>query len=217
MWLWTKSPEDAPNKPQYIEIEFEKGIPVALDGEEMDGVKLVLLLNDIAGEHGVGRIDHVENRLVGIKSREIYEAPAAVVLHQAHHALEDMTLSRDQARFKTLIANQISEMIYNGLWFSALHQDLRAFVESSQKHVTGTVRVKLYKGSSMIVGRQSPKSLYQYELATYDEGDNFDQDAALGFIKLWGLPLQTQTKYQMLPEAGGNAAPMLPESLLEEE
>jgi argininosuccinate synthase len=217
VWLWTKNPEDAPNKPQYVEIQFEKGIPIALDGEEMDGVKLVQLLNDIAGEHGVGRIDHVENRLVGIKSREIYEAPAAVVLHQAHHALEDMTLSRDQARFKNLISAQISEMIYNGLWFSALHQDLRAFVESSQKHVSGTVRVKLYKGSSMIVGRQSPRSLYQYELATYDEGDTFDQDAAMGFIKLWGLPLQTQTKYQMLPEAGGNAAPMLPESLLNEE
>lgn len=217
VWEWTKNPEDAPNKPQYVEIQFEQGIPIALDGEEMNGTKLVQLLNDIAGEHGVGRIDHVENRLVGIKSREIYEAPASVVLHQAHHALEDMTLSRDQARFKTLVANQISEMIYNGLWFSALHQDLRAFVESSQKHVSGTVRVKLFKGSSMIVGRQSPKSLYQYELATYDEGDTFDQDAALGFIKLWGLPLQTQTKYQMLPEAGGNAAPMLPESLLEEE
>jgi argininosuccinate synthase len=217
VWLWTKNPEDAPNKPQYVEIQFEQGIPIALDGEEMNGTKLVQLLNDIAGEHGVGRIDHVENRLVGIKSREIYEAPASVVLHQAHHALEDMTLSRDQARFKTLVANQISEMIYNGLWFSSLHQDLRAFVESSQKHVSGTVRVKLFKGASMIVGRQSPKSLYQYELATYDEGDTFDQDAALGFIKLWGLPLQTQTKYQMLPEAGGNAAPMLPESLLEEE
>ncbi len=217
VWLWTKSPEDAPNKPQYIEIGFENGIPISLDGEEMDGVKLVLLLNDIAGEHGVGRIDHVENRLVGIKSREIYESPAAVVLHQAHHALEDMTLSRDQARFKTTVSNQISEMIYNGLWFSALHQDLRAFVESSQKHVTGTVRVKLFKGTSMIVGRQSPKSLYQYDLATYDKGDTFDQDAALGFIKLWGLPLQTQAKHQMLTAGQGNPAPMLPESLLKEE
>jgi argininosuccinate synthase len=217
VWLWTKNPEDAPNNPQYIEIEFEKGIPIALDGEAMDGVNLVQRLNDIAGEHGVGRIDHVENRLVGIKSREIYEAPASVVLHQAHHALEDMTLSRDQARFKTLIANQISEMIYNGLWFSALHQDLRAFVESSQRHVMGTVRVKLFKGTSMIVGRKSPKSLYQYELATYDKGDTFDQDAAMGFIKLWGLPLQTQTKHQMLAAGETNSAPMLPESLLHEE
>jgi argininosuccinate synthase len=214
VWLWTKNPEDAPSAPQYIEIEFENGIPTALDGEEMDGVKLVQQLNDIAGEHGVGRIDHVENRLVGIKSREIYEAPAAVVLHQAHQALEDMTLSRDQARFKNLISNQISEMIYNGLWFSALHQDLRAFVESSQRHVSGTVRLKLFKGSSMIVGRKSPKSLYRYELATYDKGDTFDSDAAMGFISLWGLPLQTQASIQMLPES--QAAPMLPETAMEE-
>lgn len=210
VWLWTKAPEESPNAPQYVEIEFEQGIPVALDGEAMDGVNLVQHLNEVAGEHGVGRIDHVENRLVGIKSREIYEAPAAVVLHQAHQALEDMTLSRDQARFKALISNQISEMIYNGLWFSALHQDLRAFVESSQRHVSGTVRLKLFKGASMVVGRKSPKSLYQYELATYDKGDTFDQEAAMGFIKLWGLPLVTQTSIQMLPEGG--AAPMLPEA-----
>lgn len=214
VWLWTKNPEDAPNTAQYAEIEFEKGIPIALDGEEMDGVKLVQQLNDIAGEHGVGRIDHVENRLVGIKSREIYESPAAVVLHQAHQALEDMTLSRDQARFKATISNQIAEMIYNGLWFSSLHQDLRAFVESSQRHVSGTVRVKLFKGASMIVGRKSPKSLYQYELATYDKGDTFDSDAALGFISLWGLPLRTQASIQMLPES--QSAPMLPETSIEE-
>ena len=208
VWLWTKNPEDAPDAPQIVEIEFERGIPIALDGESLDGVSLVNKLNDMAGEHGVGRIDHVENRLVGIKSREIYEAPASVVLHQAHQALEDMTLSRDQARFKALISNQIAEMIYNGLWFSALHQDLRAFVESSQKHVEGIVRVKLFKGHSSVVCRKSPKSLYQYELATYDKGDTFDQDAAMGFIKLWGLPLQTQTRLQMLPEL--QSAPMLP-------
>ena len=210
VWLWTKNPEDAPNTPQIVEIEFERGIPIALNGESLDGVTLVNKLNDMAGEHGVGRIDHVENRLVGIKSREIYEAPASVVLHQAHQALEDMTLSRDQARFKATVSNQIAEMIYNGLWFSSLHQDLRAFVESSQKHVEGIVRVKLFKGHSSVVGRKSPKSLYQYELATYDKGDTFDQDAAMGFIKLWGLPLQTQTRLQMLPES--QSAPMLPPS-----
>jgi argininosuccinate synthase len=208
VWLWTKNPEDAPDKPQYIEIEFEHGIPTALDGEAMDGVTLVQKLNDIAGGHGVGRIDHVENRLVGIKSREIYESPAAVVLHQAHQALEDMCLSRDQARFKATVSNQISEMIYNGLWFSSLHKDLRAFVESSQRHVVGTVRLKLYKGASMIVGRKSPKSLYRYELATYDTGDTFNQNAALGFIEIWGLGLQTQTKYQL--SAGEDDMPMLP-------
>ena len=209
VWLWTRNPEDAPNTPQYIEIEFEKGIPVALDGEAMDGVQLVLKLNDIAGEHGIGRIDHVENRLVGIKSREIYESPAAVVLHQAHQALEDMTLSRDEARFKATVSNQVAEMIYNGLWFSALHQHLRAFVESSQRHVSGTVRLKFFKGASMVVGRKSPKSLYQYELATYDTGDTFDQDAAMGFIKLWGLPLQTQARTQMLQDGGGDFMPRL--------
>ncbi len=210
VWLWTKNPEDAPSTAQTVEIEFERGIPIGLDGESLDGVTLVNKLNDLAGEHGVGRIDHVENRLVGIKSREIYEAPASVVLHQAHQALEDMTLSRDQARFKATVSNQIAEMIYNGLWFSSLHQDLRAFVESSQKHVEGIVRVKLFKGHSSVVGRKSPKSLYQYELATYDKGDTFDQDAAMGFIKLWGLPLQTQTRLQMLPES--QSAPMLPPS-----
>lgn len=202
VWLWTKNPEDAPGKPEFIEIDFENGIPVALDGEPMDGVTLVQKLNDLAGEHGIGRIDHVENRLVGIKSREIYESPAAVVLHQAHFALEDMCLSRDQARFKATVAHQISEMIYNGLWFSSLHQDLRAFVQSSQRNVVGTVRLKFFKGASMVVGRKSPKSLYRYDLATYDEGDNFDSSAALGFIKLWGLPLQTQAKYQL---GGGDA------------
>jgi argininosuccinate synthase len=210
VWLWTRNPEDAPNVPQYIEIEFEGGIPVRLDGEEMDSVTLVQRLNDIAGEHGIGRVDHVENRLVGIKSREIYEAPAAVVLHQAHQALEDMTLSRDQARFKNLVSHQISEMIYNGLWFSALHRDLRAFVESSQRHVEGTVRLKFFKGASMIVGRKSAKSLYQYELATYDKGDQFDQDAAMGFIKLWGLPLQTQATTQMLSASDESILPQLP-------
>ena len=197
VWLWTKEPEDAPDKAEIIEIGFENGIPISLDGEKMESVQLVNRLNQIGGEHGVGRIDHVENRLVGIKSREIYEAPAAILLLQAHQELEDMCLSRDQARFKQTISAQISEMIYNGLWFSALHQDLRAFVESSQRYVVGSVRLKLYKGRSMVIGRQSPKSLYRHDLATYDEGDNFDQEAAMGFIKLWGLPLQTQTKYQL--------------------
>lgn len=208
VWLWTKNPDEAPKTPRYVEIDFEKGVPVALDGDAIGGVQLVERLNDLAGEHGVGRIDHVENRLVGIKSREIYEAPAAVVLHQAHQALEDMTLSRDQARFKHLVSAQIAEMVYNGLWFSALHQDLRAFVESSQRHVTGTVRIKLFRGTSMVAGRKSPKSLYRYDLATYDKGDTFDHNAALGFIKLWGLPLRTQANIQMLGEGG--PAPLLP-------
>lgn len=214
VWLWTKNPEDAPSTARYVEIEFDKGIPVALDGEEMDGVKLVQALNDIAGEHGVGRVDHLENRLVGIKTREIYEAPAAVVLHKAHQALEDMTLARDQARFKNIVSEQVAQIIYDGLWFSALHQDLRAYVESSQRHVSGTVRLKMYKGGLMVVGRKSPKSLYNFNLATYDAGDTFDQDAALGFIKLHGLSLQNQANIQMLPEQ--QAQPMLPETKIEE-
>ncbi len=211
VWLWTKHPEDAPDKAEVVEIGFENGIPISLDGETMDSVQLVNRLNQIGGEHGVGRIDHVENRLVGIKSREIYEAPAAILLLQAHQELEDMCLSRDQARFKQMVSAQISEMIYNGLWFSALHQDLRAFVQSSQRHVVGSVKLKLYKGSSMVVGRQSPKSLYRHDLATYDEGDNFDQEAAMGFIKLWGLPLQTQTKYQL--SGGATDLPILTDGM----
>lgn len=214
VWLWTKEPEDAPAKARYIEIEFEQGIPIALDGEEMDGVKLVQQLNDIAGEHGIGRVDHLENRLVGIKTREIYEAPAAVVLHKAHQALEDMTLARDQAFFKNIVSEHVSKLIYDGLWFSALHQDLRAYVESSQRHVSGTVRLKMYKGGMMVVGRKSPKSLYNFDLATYDAGDSFDQDAAIGFIKLHGLSLQNQANIQMLPEQ--QAQPMLPETNIEE-
>ncbi|MCS6860314.1 MAG: argininosuccinate synthase [Abditibacteriales bacterium] len=197
---WTVPPTQAPDEPAYVTIEFDRGIPVALDGERLDGVTLITRLNDLAGQHGVGRIDHLENRLVGIKSREVYEAPAAVTLHAAHQALEKMTLSKDQMRTKAWVAQQIADIIYNGLWFSANHQDLRAYVESTQRYVTGKVRVKLLKGNCTVVGVDSPHSLYQKHLATYDTGDQFDHTAALGFIKLWGLPLQTQARVQMLPQ-----------------
>src|SRR5207248_2657361 len=140
-------PAKAPDEPAYIEIEFEHGIPVALDGEHLDGVALIERLNALAGAHGVGRLDQVENRLVGIKSREVYEAPAGVVLHAAHLELEQLTLSKDQARFKTVVAAQMADLVYNGLWFSAHHQDLAAYVASSQRFVSGTVRVKLFKGT----------------------------------------------------------------------
>jgi len=203
VFTWTKSPSEAPDKPQYVEIGFEKGIPVSVDGQEMDGVSLIRHLNELAGKHGVGRIDHVENRLVGIKSREIYEAPAAVVLLQAHQALEAITLSKDQLRFKQKVAQECADLIYNGLWFSALNRDLAAYVLSSQRHVTGTVRLKLFKGSSQVVGRKSPKSLYSFSLATYDKGDEFDQSAAAGFIHLWGLPVRTQAQVQLIGEAEG--------------
>jgi argininosuccinate synthase len=196
VFAWTKSPADAPNKPAYVELGFEKGIPVSLNGKKMDGVSLIQLLNQTAGEHGVGRVDHIENRLVGIKSREIYEAPAAAVLLQAHQALEALTMSKDQLRFKQKVAVEYADLIYNGLWFSSLREDLAAYVEHSQRFVSGTVRVKLFKGSSMVVGRKSPKSLYSYGLATYDKGDEFDQSAAPGFIQIWGLSAKTQAQLQ---------------------
>ncbi|HZK66395.1 MAG TPA: argininosuccinate synthase, partial [Chloroflexota bacterium] len=170
VFLWTVDPRRAPDEPAYVEIEFEHGIPVALDGERLDGVELVLRLNDLAGKHGIGRIDTIENRLVGIKSREIYEAPAGVTLHMAHAEIEKMTVTKEQARFKSKVAAEFADMVYNGLWFSSLHQDLAAYVASSQRHVTGTIRLKLFKGVVIPVGRQSPKSLYDVALATYDRG-----------------------------------------------
>ena len=205
VFAWTKAPAQAPDKPAYIEIGFGKGVPVTIDGKEMAGVGLIQHLNELAGRHGVGRIDHIENRLVGIKSREIYEATAAVVLLQAHLALEAMTLAKDQLRFKQRVAQEYADLIYNGLWFTSLHQDLAAYVQSSQRHVSGTVRLKLFKGSCQVVGRKSPKSLYNLSLATYDKGDVFDQSAAAGFIHLWGLPVRTQAQVQLLQEAEGRS------------
>jgi argininosuccinate synthase len=196
VFTWTKPPSDAPNEPAYIEISFEQGIPVTIDGQELDGVSLIQRLNELAGRHGVGRVDHLENRLVGIKSREIYEAPAASVLLQAHRALEAMTLAKDQLRFKQRVAQEYADLIYNGLWFTSLHQDLTAYVKSSQRSVTGAVRLRLFKGSSSVVGRKSPNSLYSYGLATYDKGDEFDQSASPGFIHIWGLPVRTQAQVQ---------------------
>jgi argininosuccinate synthase len=207
VFAWTKAPANAPDEPAYVEIGFERGIPVSLNGKEMDGVSLIQELHQIAGEHGVGRIDHVENRLVGIKSREVYEAPAATVLLMAHKALEAMTLSKDQLRFKEKVALEYADLIYNGLWFTALHQDIAAYVQSSQRHVTGMVRVKLHKGNATVVGRKSPKSLYSYSLATYDKGDVFDQSASLGFIHIWGLPVKTQAQVQGVEQMEGEAAP----------
>ena len=195
-FAWTKSPKETPDAPGYVEIEFEQGAPVAIDGKKMSGVMLVQTLNEMAGNYGVGRIDHLENRLVGIKSREIYEAPAAMVLLQAHQSLQAMTLSKEQSRFKQKVAVEYADLVYNGLWFTSLHEDLAAYIQSSQRHVTGTVRLKLFKGSCSVVGRKSPYSLYSYGLATYDKGDVFDQSAAAGFIQIWGLPVKTQAQVQ---------------------
>jgi len=209
VYAWTANPDlyEQPGGPSnpgptYLEITFQHGIPVALNGEESDRVALIETLNKLAGMHGIGRIDHIENRLVGIKSREVYEAPAAVVLHAAHCALESLTLSRDQSRFKEVVAAEYARLIYNGQWYSALHQDLAAYVQSTQRFASGTVRVKLSNGHCSIVGRKSEHSLYNHGLATYDSGDQFDHNAALGFIKLWGLPLTTQAQVQLLPAAG---------------
>ncbi len=211
-FAWTTDPTKAPNEPECVDIEFEHGKPVALDGVTMDGVPLIQKLNQMGGQHGVGRIDHVENRLVGIKSRELYEAPAAVILHTAHRELETLCLTKQAQRFKTLVAQEYADLIYNGLWFSAFHQDLFAFVASSQRFVGGTVKVKLFKGSATAAGRKSEHSLYSKALATYDGqagGDQFDQAAAQGFIRLWGLGQQTQARRQLLKGGKGFELPGL--------
>ncbi len=191
-YLWTKAIAETPDDPTYVEISFQGGIPTLIDGEEMGAVQLVEHLNDLAGRNGVGRIDHVENRLVGIKSREIYESPAGVVLHAAHKSLETLTLSKDQARMKTIVAQEYSDVVYNGLWFTAHRRDLTSYVASTQRHVTGDVRLRLHKGNCTVVGRKAPKGLYSHSLATYDRGDVFDHRASEGFISIYGLPVRTQ-------------------------
>ncbi|MFI4740981.1 argininosuccinate synthase [Listeria monocytogenes] len=190
----TVSLEDAPDTADIVEITFDAGIPISLNGENMSLANLILTLNEIAGKHGVGRIDHIENRLVGIKSREVYECPAAVTLITAHKELEDLTFVREVAHFKPIIEQKISETIYNGLWFSPLTEALVAFLKSTQKFVNGTIRVKLFKGHVIVEGRKSPNSLYDENLATYTSSDTFDQDAAVGFIKLWGLPTKVSAE-----------------------
>jgi len=195
-FIWVKPVEKTPDKAEYVEIEFNKGIPAAINGRKMDGVALVQKANDLAGKHGIGRIDHIEDRVVGIKSREVYETPAAILLIQAHRALESLCLSKEQLRFKERVSAEYADLVYEGLWFTGFREDLTAYIESSQRYVSGTVRLKLQKGSLTVVGRKSPYSLYRHDLATYDKGDVFDQSAAAGFIHLWGLPARTQAKMQ---------------------
>ncbi len=200
---WAAPPEDAydltaalevtPDTPDIIEIDFEKGVPVSINGEKYPLYKLILELNTLAGKHGIGRIDHVENRLVGIKSREIYECPGAMTLLIAHKELEDLTLVKELAHFKPVIGKKLTELIYNGLWFSPLKPALTAFIEQTQQYVNGTVRVKLFKGHAIVEGRKSPNSLYNEKLATYTSADEFDQTAAVGFIKLWGLSTEVHS------------------------
>ncbi len=184
----TKPISETPNEPEYIEIGFETGVPVSLNGKAMDGVQLIGKLNEIAGNHGVGRLDMIENRLVGIKSREIYESPAMIVLINAHRDLESLTLTADVTRYKRGIEETYSQLVYNGLWYSPLKAALDAFIQQTQERVSGVVRVKLFKGNATIGGRKSANSLYSLDLATYGSEDVFDHKAAEGFIYVWGLP-----------------------------
>ncbi|WP_369546328.1 argininosuccinate synthase [Bacillus velezensis] len=189
----TASLENTPDVPEIIEIAFEAGVPVSIDGVTYPLADLILKLNETAGKHGIGRIDHVENRLVGIKSREVYECPGAMTLITAHKELEDLTLVKEVAHFKPAIEQKLSEIIYNGLWFSPLKDALLAFLKETQKHVTGIVRVKLFKGHAIVEGRKSEYSLYDEKLATYTKDDAFDHHAAIGFIELWGLPTKVNS------------------------
>jgi argininosuccinate synthase len=211
---WTVEPSAAPAAVE-LTIAFEGGVPVAVDGERLEPVALVERLHELGGAHGVGRIDHVEDRLVGIKSREVYEAPAATILHAAHHALEGITLTRDTLRFDRLVADELSRLIYDGLWFSALSRDLRGYVASSQRVVSGEVRVRLDHGSAIVTGRRSPLSLYDRNLATYDEGDAFDHASAVGFIEIFGLPLRVEAARHGAVGAHHGAAWSWTEPLLE--
>jgi argininosuccinate synthase len=185
---WTVDPRDAPDEPDYVEIEFEKGVPVGLNGERISELDIIYRLNELGGNHGIGRVDHVEDRLVGIKSREIYECPAATIIITAHKDLENLTLTREQVLFKSHMDAKWSEMAYFGQWYDPLFSSINAFIDNTQEVVTGTVRVKLFKGVATVVGRKSPNSLYDTGLATYDKDDTYDHAAAEGFIKLWGLP-----------------------------
>lgn len=190
IYTLTKSPAEAPDVPAYVEVDFELGVPIKINGVAMPLIELIHSVETIAGAHGIGRIDMVENRLVGIKSREIYEAPAATVLHAAHRELEALVVPRDLERVKATLSKTYADLVYDGLWFSPTRDAIDAFVGSVQQRVTGTVRVKLSKGDCCVVGRKSPMSLYDTALATYDEGDQFDHKAAEGFIKIFGLPIE---------------------------
>lgn len=188
IYAMTKAIADTPNEPEYVEISFTRGIPTAINGEPKNPVELIEQLNEVVGNHGVGRIDMIENRLVGIKSREIYEAPAMTVLIQAHRDLESLTLTADVTHYKRGIEETYSQLVYNGLWYSPLKTALDAFIQKTQERVSGTVRVKLFKGNATIVGRSSENTLYTPDLATYGAEDKFDHKAAEGFIYVWGLP-----------------------------
>ena len=193
-WEWTKSPEAAPDKLAVLEIGFKDGVPVALDGKNMAPLDLINMVNKIAGENGVGRIDHMEDRIVGIKSRETYECPAAVIIIEAHRDLEKLILNRHELTFKKLVDDQWTFMVYAGLWEDPLREDLDAFINKTSDRVEGRVKVKLYKGSMIVEGRESPYSVYDFKTATYDSSSTFDQTLSNGFVPLWGLPTVVSRK-----------------------
>lgn len=191
---WTTPPEKAPDRPEYVMLEFKGGVPTSLNGECKDLRYIIQELNGIAGRNGVGRIDHIEDRVVGIKSREVYECPAASVIIEAHKDLEKMTLTKHQVAFKSIVDEKWAELLYTGLWVDPLREDLERFIVSTQRHVNGSVRLKLYKGGMRVVGRSSPNSLYDMGLATYEERSTFDQRLSSAFIELWGLQSVTANK-----------------------
>ena len=192
MYVLSNSPENAPNEPEYVEVEFENGYPVAVNGEKMSPYKIVETLNVIGGKHGIGRVDLVENRLVGMKSHGVYETPGGTILYTAHRELESITLDRDTLHYKDVIAQRYAELVYNGQWFTPLREALDAFIDKTQVNVAGQVRLKLYKGNVVIAGRKSPFSLYREDFATFGQEDVYDQSDAEGFIKLFSLPVKVR-------------------------
>ncbi|HIE14118.1 TPA: argininosuccinate synthase, partial [Candidatus Bathyarchaeota archaeon] len=203
---WTVSPEQAPDDPEYLELEFDNGVPVSLNGQEMNLVRLIETLNNIGGRHGVGRIDHIEDRLVGIKSREIYECPAATIIIEAHKDLEKLVLTRHEISFKRIVDNEWAFLVYTGLWMDPLRDALDAFINKTQERVSGKVKIKLYKGGFRVVGRSSPASLYDFNLATYDIETVFDQSLSKGFIELWGLPTKVANELKRRMQEGLKAS-----------
>ncbi len=195
-------PEEAPDKPEYVDIEFEKGIPVAVNGEKMDCISLLTKLNEMGSRNGVGTVDIIENRLVGMKSRGVYETPGGTILFAAHNGLEQLILDRDTTQYKNIVAQKFSQLVYDGLWYTPLREAISAFVDSTQQLVTGTVRMKLYKGSAVVAGRKAPYSLYNEEFATFSKDEVYNQSDADGFINLFALPLKIRAIQKITVEGG---------------
>ena len=197
-------PEEAPDKPEYVDIEFEKGIPVAVNGEKMDCISLLTKLNEMGSRNGVGTVDIIENRLVGMKSRGVYETPGGTILFAAHTGLEQLILDRDTTQYKNIVAQKFSQLVYDGLWYTPLREAISAFVDSTQQLVTGTVRMKLYKGSAVVAGRKAPYSLYNEEFATFSKDEVYNQSDAEGFINLFALPLKIRAIQKITVEGGAS-------------